>query len=234
MSLNESKGNMYDFVTHTWNTVKGACSHDCSYCYMKRFGTQRPVRFDEKELRTDLGSGNFIFVGSSCDLFAEDIPEKWINATLLHCYCYDNKYLFQSKNPERMALSLIDHFQEPLYSESIVVCTTIETNRWYPEIMCKSPHPYGRAESFAAYWLPKKFITIEPIMDFDLDELVDMVRLVRPVQVNIGADSGHNNLPEPSWDKVQALIAELSTFTNVAKKRNLERLTLATPERNKS
>lgn len=122
--LNESKGNMYNFVTHTWNTVKGACPHDCSYCYMKRFGNQKPVRFDEKELKTDLGQGNFIFVGSSCDLFAESIPKKWINATLLQCYCYDNKYLFQSKNPERMALSLIDHFPDPLYSESIVVCTT--------------------------------------------------------------------------------------------------------------
>jgi len=32
----------------------------------------------KKELKTDLGNGNFIFVGSSCDLFANDIPKKWI------------------------------------------------------------------------------------------------------------------------------------------------------------
>lgn len=25
MSLNKSKGNMYEWITHTWNTVKGEC-----------------------------------------------------------------------------------------------------------------------------------------------------------------------------------------------------------------
>lgn len=71
MPLNESKGNMYDFITHSFNTIKGQCYHDCSYCYMKRWGNLRPARFDEKELNTDLGSGNFIFVGSSCDMWSE-------------------------------------------------------------------------------------------------------------------------------------------------------------------
>ena len=71
MGLNESKGNMYEFVTHTWNTVKGRCPHDCSYCYMKRWGKQRDPYFDRRELKTDLGEGNFIFVGSSCDIFAD-------------------------------------------------------------------------------------------------------------------------------------------------------------------
>jgi DNA repair photolyase len=60
MGLNTSTGNMYSFVTHTWNTVKGECHHDCSYCYMKRWGKQKPVRFDKKELKTDLGKDNFI------------------------------------------------------------------------------------------------------------------------------------------------------------------------------
>ena len=91
---------MYEFVTHTWNTIKGACPHDCSYCYMKRWGKQNPDRFDEKELKTDLGNGNFIFVGSSCDMFADDIPETWILRTLEHCFKYNNRYLFQTKNPK--------------------------------------------------------------------------------------------------------------------------------------
>jgi len=30
MSLNISKGNMYEFITHTWNTIKCECNHDCS------------------------------------------------------------------------------------------------------------------------------------------------------------------------------------------------------------
>lgn len=36
MGLNKAKGEMYKFVTHTWNTVKGECFHNCRYCYMKK------------------------------------------------------------------------------------------------------------------------------------------------------------------------------------------------------
>jgi protein gp37 len=45
---------------------------------MKRWGEQKPIHLDEREMKTDLGSGNFIFVGSSCDMFAEDVPQDWI------------------------------------------------------------------------------------------------------------------------------------------------------------
>jgi len=85
MSLNKTTGNMYEWITHTWNPIKGRCFHDCSYCYMKRWGEQKPVRLDAKEGKTDLGYGNFIFVGSSCDMFAEDIPDDWIIPVLIVC-----------------------------------------------------------------------------------------------------------------------------------------------------
>ena len=85
MGLNISKGNMYEFITHTWNTVKGKCIHDCSYCYMKRFKTLKDIRFDESELKTNLGTNNFIFVGSSNDLFSDNIPREWIMKTFEHC-----------------------------------------------------------------------------------------------------------------------------------------------------
>ena len=78
MPLNKTKGNMYDFVTHTWNPIKGRCSHDCQYCYMKRWGELPDLHLDAREMKTDLGSGNYIFVGSSTDMFAEDVSWEWI------------------------------------------------------------------------------------------------------------------------------------------------------------
>lgn len=78
MSLNKTKGNMYNFITHTWNPIKGKCLHDCTYCYMKRWGKQASIHLDEQEMKTELGQANHIFVGSSCDLFAADIPDEWI------------------------------------------------------------------------------------------------------------------------------------------------------------
>lgn len=57
--LNKQKGNMYGFVTHTWNVIKGKCPHDCEYCYMKVF-PQGELRFDEKELKSFLDGGKLI------------------------------------------------------------------------------------------------------------------------------------------------------------------------------
>jgi len=219
MPLNTSKGNMYDFITHTWNTVKGKCEHDCFYCYMKKFKNQRACRFDEKELKTDLGSGNFIFVGSSNDLFANSNPVNWIDETLLHCAQFDNDYLFQSKNPAR-----IQEMTNYLPSKS-VICTTIETNRFYPEIMNNSPKPLERAMAMNDLsTVMKTFVTIEPIMDFDIAEMLDLIYRCRPTQVNIGADSCGYNLPEPSKIKLLSLIEELKKFTTIHRKTNLARL----------
>jgi DNA repair photolyase len=221
MKLNPSAGNMYDFITHTANAIKGACVlHDCSYCYMKRWGKLRPVRLDEKELRTPMTEGNFIFVGSSCDMFAENIPEDWITRTIEHCKEFDNNYLFQSKNPANLFT-----FHRGLPRKS-VICTTIETNRWLPDIMRNSPKPEIRADAMneIANCGYDTYVTIEPIMDFDLGTLVNMIDKCLPKQCNIGADSGNNKLPEPLKEKIIELIAELEKFTVVKQKKNLSRL----------
>ncbi len=224
MGLNISKGNMYEFVTHTWNTVKGACEHDCSYCYMKKWGKLNPIRFDEKELKTDLGVNNFIFVGSSNDLFAEGIPYEWIEKTLRYCAGFDNSYLFQTKNPARIEKSgKILHLLDGLKDVKIV--TTIETNRVYAAVMNNAPTPQERAEAmeYLSHYFDT-FVTIEPIMDFDVCDLIKLLQKCSPTQVNIGADTGRNNLPEPSKEKIEVLMTELKLFTKIHNKKNIKRL----------
>lgn len=225
MALNRSKGNMYDFVTHTWNTVKGRCPHDCGYCYVKAIAKrfckeQGHARLDESELRTNLGSGNFIFVGSSNDLFAIEHPEEWIWRTLDHCDKYYNRYLFQSKNPMR----IMDFMEHPVF-EKAVICTTIESNKMHANYMGNTPSPEQRAIAMEiiSQELPT-YVTIEPIMDFDMEELYALIKKCHPQQVNIGADSGHNYLPEPSAEKVMELLGLLSEFTTINQKTNLSRI----------
>ena len=217
MGLNKSRGQMYGFVTHTWNVIKGKCPHDCSYCYMKRF-PQGELKFDEKELKTDLGEGNFIFVGSSCDMFADEIPSDWIVKTLEHCNKYPkNTYLLQTKNPKRFRDFKL------CYPLNCILGVTIESNRETPS---EAPNTEERVKKMGGMELfgKRKMVTIEPIMDFDVPSLVDMVKRIRPEFVNIGADSTNNNLPEPSWFKIQNLIKELEKFTKVNLKDNLSRL----------
>ena len=48
----------------------------------------------KRNLKTNLGNGNFIFVGSSCDMFAHNIPDKWIRNTMEHCDKFDNRHTY--------------------------------------------------------------------------------------------------------------------------------------------
>ena len=92
MALNRSKGQMYPWVTHTWNPIRGKCPHECVYCYMNRF-PQGELRF-EKCLQDNLGEGNTIFVGSSTDMWANEVPTEWIEKVLHYC-SQKNQFLFQ-------------------------------------------------------------------------------------------------------------------------------------------
>lgn len=214
MGLNKQKGNMYPFVTHTYNPIRGKCLHDCSYCYMKGFNVGE-LRFVEREMKTNLGEGNYIFVGSSTDMWAEAIPLDWILKTLNHCMWYEdgNEYLFQSKNPVR--------FNGWDFPENTILGTTIETNRDYK--VSRAPIPQARTVAIQPLPHPK-MVSIEPIMDFDLDILVSWIAQIKPEFVSIGADSKGHNLPEPSGENVRHLIEELQCITTVKLKDNLRRL----------
>ena len=221
MGLNLSKGDMYKFVNYTWNPIKGKCLHDCSYCYMKQINPNaNPPRLAEYELNTDLGCGRSIFIGSSTDMFAEDIPSEWIARVLDYCYqnrnmLLPNAYLLQSKNPKRF-LEFINH---PIM-ERVVFCTTIETNRFYPEIMNKAPRIDERVEAMeeiARLGRPT-MVTAEPLMQFDHEEMVSFIRRCSPKLVNIGKESkGRVKLPEPNQEEVQQLIAELKSLKSFTK-----------------
>ena len=213
---------MYQFLNdngnwgYTFNIIKGECPYQCSYCYCRRWGKQAPLHFDEKELKTNLGEGNFIFVGSSCDDFALSIPYHWIKKQLALCRLFpNNRYLFQSKNPARFNL-----FQFP---PNTILGTTIETNKDYRGIS-KAPPNWSRLLAMTDIEDYPKMVSIEPIMDFDLVILVDWIKAIQPEFVSIGADSKGHNLPEPALDKVLALIEELRAITKLHIKGNLKRI----------
>lgn len=212
--LRKSKGNMYDFVTHTWNPIKGKCRHDCKYCYMKKW-KQLPLRLDENEMQTDLGWGNYIFVGSSTDMFAEDVPAEWICRVFDICILFNNTYLFQSKNPKRFS-----EF-EGLFPSGTILGTTIESNRNYPELS-KAPSIESRVDAMIDIkeTIHRIMITIEPVLNFDVNELVGIIKDIEPDWVNIGADSCGHNLPEPSKKKLLELIDKIE----IHQKTNLGRL----------
>ena len=71
----------------------------------------------------------------------------------------------------------------------------------------------------------KLFITIEPVLDFDVDVLSKWIIDIKPDFINLGADSKNHNLDEPSIEKIEALVAALHEGgVELREKHNLQRL----------
>ena len=226
MPLNRVKAgsNMYQgWVTHTHTHLGGECSHGCSYCYVDHIPFGRPakykgeIRLISKELAVKYGSGKTIFIEHLNDLFARDVPREFIELVLQHCREWPaNTYVFQTKNPERL--------KAWRFPKGSIIGITLETNRDIPGIS-NAPSPRSRADSFEDLNAEKKFITIEPVLDFDVCELADMIWRIDPFFVNLGADSKNHGLPEPTVEKVGNLVKRLKKMgIDLREKHNLERL----------
>ena len=114
-------------------------------------------------------------------------------------------FLLQSKNPACFARLLNG------LPQNVVLMTTIETNR---DSICaevsKAPLPSLRFQDFLHLDWPRKALVMEPIIDFDLDVIVEWVTKLKPETIMIGsASKGRRNLPEPSHLKVLELHKEL-------------------------
>ena len=221
---------MYEFVTHTWNPIKGKCFHGCTYCYMQGKWIYSYPFLDIKELSGTFESGQFIFIGSGTDFCSAKVKSEWIEQVLDFCYKNNSldifgeraKFLLQTKNPERL-LEFINHPLLNPENAMTVVCTTLETNRHLSKIMQNAPSPRKRAEAMAKIadaGIPT-FVTIEPIIDFDLEEFVDLIRMCRPQQVNIGKNTSRTvTVPNPTIGKTVELVKALQDFTKVVLKQN--------------
>lgn len=232
MNKTKKNGNMYDFIDYTYNPIKGLCQHKCSYCYaatiIHRFKQDPTLRLSEKELQSLFEGNRHIFVGSSIDMFAADIPPEWIERTLDQIAQYPhNGYLLQTKNPNRYH-EFISHPVFANGAKNIVFCTTIESDINYPYIS-KAPTISERIDAMIklsdlGY---KTMLTVEPIMKFSSPEMfATLLASIRPKLVNIGANTSRTvKLPEPTADEVAELIKLLQNRgLRVHKKSNLERI----------
>ena len=118
-------------------------------------------------------------------------------------------FLIQSKNPST--------FGRVSFPDNVILGTTIETNR---DDLCKAiataPPPSQRYEDFLKIKHPLKIkhslkmVTIEPVMDFDLEVMVEWMKNLKPCMIWLGYDSKKCHLPEPKLEKVRELHWELS------------------------
>lgn len=197
----------------TWNPFKG-CEFGCRYCVpsfqqqakRQKWRCEKCYRFAPHNHPERLGkipNEETVFVCGNGDIaFCE--PEyllEIIGAIRSHNGRPDTVFYLQTKKPDclRQVLGSLP--------KNVVLVTTLETNRdeGY-EAISKAPPPSDRYRQFLELEWPRKVVTVEPVMDFDLEEFVAMIVAIRPEYVWLGLNSRHAQvqLPEPSPEKLRA------------------------------
>lgn len=204
----------------TWNPVKG-CLHDCSYCWARRFALERLSNtekykdgFAPKLVENELNKrfrNQFVFVSDMGDLFGEWISKEWILKVIEATRnSPSSDFLFLTKNPSRYREFV------HLCRNNIVLGATIETNR--SNDFSKAPPVAERAKAMTNLQYDRKFLSIEPIMDFDVEIFTKWIEEIAPIRVAVGYDNWRNRLPEPSLSKTSQLIEKLNEFVEVRKR----------------
>jgi len=182
----------------------------------------------EKEMKRQFKPNDFIFVGDMRDIFSPDVPLDYIYEIIYNVIERHPKteFLFLTKNPKRYydLLEEIEYCGQDL-PRNVILGATIESNRDYPSISM-SPQQSSRL-----YWMAqvrglidswdeniRLFVSIEPILDFDLSAFVRYLRLIKPWMVAVGYDNYNNKLPEPALSKTMRLIEALEYFTKIERK----------------
>lgn len=208
-----------------WNPVVG-CRHRCyrDGCWAARLaggrlrnnwryrdGFDRP-KLVEGELGRRFGAGDTVFVTSMGDLFGRWVPRGWILRVVEAMRgSPEATFFLETKNPMRYFDFMLE------LPDNVIFSTTIETNREHG--LSRAPPPRDRylamlgiSDHF------RKHVSIEPIMDFDHEEMAYWMATIGPQVVSVGYDNYGCGLPEPPLEKTAALIEELERFTLVERK----------------
>jgi len=226
-SLNQkAHRKMFNIVTKTWNPISG-CLYNCNYCWAKNLAETKlkkskryskgfkPI-FNESELKVNFKSADLVFVSDMGDMFADVIATDWIKKVLNHIRKFpEADFLLMTKNPKRYLE--VQHF----IPDNAILGVTIETTN--DEIIkedkiSKAPLPSLRYEAMKNLDWNRKMVSIEPILDFDLDLFVKWIQEINPFLVYVGYDNYCHELREPLLKKTTELIDRVSINALVIRK----------------
>jgi len=201
---------MFPFITiPNFNPLGGECKYYCKYCWaqgpkglvnkydMKKYCGEPYLV--EKELNRKFKPDDFVFVCDMCDLFGWWVPHEFIERVLDFIRNSPATFLLLTKNPRR--------YKEFNIPENCVCGATVESDEVYEGT--KAPFPCDRLYELATLKHPRKMISIEPIMWFNLDLFIEAILSIMPAFVAVGYDNYNNNLLEPSLTKTKNLIEVL-------------------------
>ena len=225
--------------THEGNFNGSGCVFGCKYCSRQKYNCRfkkpsglhrsKGEWINDRVLRIRKFGQRSVFVNPYSDLFT--FPEydiKQIFEVCNYSVKRGTKFIFQTKDPGKY----FDYLD--LIPSQSWIGTTIETDlfldsQYYVQNnISKAPFIADRYLSMLNKDLGvfKRFVTIEPIMQFS-KELIRWMGMLNPDLIFIGANTSKINLPEPTKDELQDLIYALYDVVgvpNVYLKSNIRRL----------
>lgn len=223
------------------------CGYSCTYCAFQKFQkvsscnlcreNTNHVHLEALQRRPPkTKTGEFLTVGLSGDVSFMNITD--FKEVIEYCAKWnDRTFLIQSKDPAYFVAFEENGFTFP---DNVILGTTIETNRnkeiWtihdplkiridYADLS-NAPVPYLRTTAMVQ--LSRTAVTIEPIMDFDLGEMLYWMGRIRPGFIYVGyCNDGKQGkklkLPEPSLETTQELIDELQYYAIEVREKSLRK-----------
>lgn len=220
--------------TETDNPMTG-CNHGCPWCWARplalKYQLQGQVKYRDgftpsmhwrnldkppKHVKKNKdGERGNLFITSMGDLFCNWSEDRWIIAIMQWCQAskHDQNFLFLTKNPRRY-IEIITK-RPDLLDPCFVFGTTLETTE---DEQCKrhlapnAPPPTARFQALHDFRLAfpdtRRFLSIEPVMNFDVRLMYAWVTNIKPEFAFIGYDN-YNYIPrdfEPDMAKVRVLI----------------------------
>ena len=196
---------MFSFVDSCKECIYG-CDFDCIYCWARakdKNGRQIIPTFNQRSLSIPPISNTLVFLNSRSDMFCLYSKADWIHQIFNYIRRYPKtNFLIMTKNPYGY-----NAFRKEI-PINIICGATIETNRDTSKFS-KAPVALDRfIEMYNLIW-PNKFISIEPVIDFDPEIFTRWLLSIKPIAIAIGYDNYNNHLPEPKRIEVEALIRTL-------------------------
>lgn len=231
-----NKSRMYEvdgIRVKTWNPFVG-CKFNCKYCYApeiyKRFSKCEDCKaftphFHPERLKQKFKLNETVFVCSMGDISFTSF-EQFNQILEVTNHYIDTNFYIQSKNPAYFN-EYIKCYSSDIRS-NIFLGTTIETNwdTWIHYHMSDAPpteHRYSamvRIPHKKYMTEPHKYVTIEPIIEFDMNIMIEWLKEIAPEFVYVGYlnpewKAKKLQIQEPPLQKTLALIEELEKFTEV-------------------
>lgn len=213
--------------TPTLNPIIGwknnlKCEHQCIYCYVPEVikNLQRkklskyadcgtiPLLHNPTLSRRIPYSRVPYFVCSLHDLFASSISDYMIDRVIDWCRESDkrNTFLFLTKNPKRY-MEYLPKDSRGVYDLNFIFGATIESNLEHH--VSSAPLEFERINAMKELKGARKFLSIEPVLDFEQSGFIRDILEIAPEFVYIGYDNHNHGLQEPTEDVLSNFIESL-------------------------